>query len=698
MKWFRNLRISVKLISAFLVIALLAGGVGAYGIISLTDANEQNAQNFENYGNSQGYLSYVSTEFHKQRSMYRDVLLKQNEEVTVAKVTAVEESDLILLDYLEKYHQTCIFSEERGLSEAQEIYTALETALKSYFDIRDEILEYAQKGDYEQALELIGSDRGIGVLTNAQSTVDNAVAFNVQTAADKMQQQTDKVGSATLIMIILVAAAVLLALLLGIMIARIISKPIRHLSEVADQLAAGDMNVKQINLEQKDEVGKLFASFRRILAAVQALAADANMLTDAAVQGQLSTRADASKHEGEYRRIVEGVNQTLDAVIEPISEATSVLQEMAKGNLNVNMAGEYQGDHAVIKGALNDTINNIKGYIDEIAFTLSEVARGDLVVEITSEYRGDFVELKDSINTIISSLNGVLSDINIAAEQVAAGSRQVSDGNQEISQGATEQAASIEELSASITQIAEQIKQSAAHNAMATDIADKSKHAADTGNERMKNMLGAMQDIDESSSSISKIIKVIDDIAFQTNILALNAAVEAARAGAHGKGFAVVAEEVRNLAARSANAAKETTTLIEGSIKKVEAGTQIANETALALSSIVEGSQRSLSLLGNISVASSEQATGIAQINRGIEQLSTVVQTNSATAEEGAAASEELSSQAELLKSMIGNFKLRDLKKEEQFKPNVVESAVKHEDVGRTKPRIVLNDNDFGKY
>ena len=273
-------------------------------------------------------------------------------------------------------------------------------------------------------------------------------------------------------------------------------------------------------------------------------------------------------------------------------------------------------------------------------------------------------------------------------------------GSQAISQGAAEQAGAIEELTASITQIAEQTRLNAQSANEASELTYGAKGGAERGNAQMKAMQQAMADINDSSQSIGKIIKVIDDIAFQTNILALNAAVEAARAGVHGKGFAVVAEEVRNLAARSANAAKETTALIEGSVKKTEAGTRIADETAKALINIVNGVEKAAQLVGEIAAASETQAGAITQVNGGIEQVSQVVQNNSATSEETAASSEELSSQAELLKSMVGRF---TLKKEAETKvpkggnpesPKVTEEAR----AAASKPQIDLNDEEFGKY
>lgn len=439
-----------------------------------------------------------------------------------------------------------------------------------------------------------------------------------------------------------------------------VGQRINNVINILSNVAEGNLDdlAELKTIGRRSEQDKLMPSMITMIQSIKSLVDETGMLSESAVEGNLATRGDASKFNGQYSNVIAGVNATLDAIIAPIEEASSVLKEMARGNLQVTVNGDYKGGHAEIKKALNETIENMQSYIDEISDVLAGMANGNLNLSITADYKGDFVEIKNSLNNIILSLSQVMGDISEAAEQVNAGSRQVSVGSQTLSQSSTEQASAIEELTVSITDIANQTKQNAVNANQANELATAAKNNAVKGNGQMQEMLDSMAEINDSSANISKIIKVIDDIAFQTNILALNAAVEAARAGQHGKGFAVVAEEVRNLAARSADAARGTTELIEGSISKVQQGTKIASETAAALREIVDGIEKAANLVGNIADASNEQASGIAQVNKGIEQVSQVVQNNSATAEESAAASEQLSGQAEMLKEMVGRFKV----------------------------------------
>jgi methyl-accepting chemotaxis protein len=289
---------------------------------------------------------------------------------------------------------------------------------------------------------------------------------------------------------------------------------------------------------------------------------------------------------------------------------------------------------------------------------LDEVERGDHTAYLRANYQGDHAALKDALNTSLDGLNRILGQVMLAGDQIAVGSAEISDAAQNLSQGASEQAATLEQISASITEMTSQTKQNAENAAQARQLAVAAKEGATEGDQQMQAMVVAMTSIEAASQSINKIIKVIDEIAFQTNLLALNAAVEAARAGVHGKGFAVVAEEVRNLAARSANAAKETTEMIEGSIKRVAQGTAIAQETAAALASIVSDVGKVTDLVSEIAAASDEQAEGIGQINEGLSQINKVTQQTASAAEESAAAAEELSGQAEQLKEMLSQFKL----------------------------------------
>ena len=349
------------------------------------------------------------------------------------------------------------------------------------------------------------------------------------------------------------------------------------------------------------------------------------------------------------------VNKNLS---KPIASLVKVANDMASGNLNTEVGKAPNNEVGELADAIRVTLDNMKMIIDDISTNMNLMADGDLTTEVTRDYVGDFESIKTAINKITKSLNGTLTSIDLAAEQVNAGADQVANSAQSLSQGATEQASSIEELSGSIMSVSEQVSENAKNVNTAGTYVAESERGIENSSKYMEQMMQAMNDISESSAEISKVIKVIDDIAFQTNILALNAAVEAARAGAAGKGFSVVADEVRNLASKSAEAVKQTTVLIEGAVSSAQKGVEIAGQTSSALESVKAQSEKIVEVIKEVQKASNEQAEAINQITIGVEQISSVVQTNSATSEESAAAAEELSGQARMLQEEVSRFKL----------------------------------------
>ncbi len=377
------------------------------------------------------------------------------------------------------------------------------------------------------------------------------------------------------------------------------------------------------------------------------------------------------------------------AITIPVNKLVIAAGKLGEGDVDVDCEKVHDDD----LGLLMDEFKSMVAGIKEQADVANAVSTGDLTVQITP--RGERDILGHAIHKLVEDDNVILGNVKESTQQVTVGAEQVATASQALAQGATEQASALQQVTASMNEIAERTKANASEANQAEELINQAKDLAASGNQQMGALTSALNDINESSEKISKIIKTIDDIAFQTNILALNAAVEAARAGVHGKGFAVVAEEVRNLAAKSASAASETAEMIEDSIHKVANGTRLGEETARALDQIITSIDKSVELVTSIAAASNNQATAVAQVDQAIGQVSQVVQTNSATSEQCAAASEELSNQAANLRNQMANFKLMN-KGGGSF--DMDSGATFVAPSNNNNEQIISLGGDFGKY
>lgn len=613
MKWFLNKKIAVKLISSFLVVAVIAGIVGGVGLININRISDADVLLYEENLLGVDYSGEAAEYFQRIRfNTIKMIAIDDTSELS-GLFNNVDTYIIKVDELLQEYEDGIVSETDRML------FGEAKPAWEKYKTITDDYLKLIQASQIEEAKKLNFGEMGTAG-DSVRITFGKLNEFNVEGAKQRSAENEMLAKTSSIIMLVVVAIGVIIAILLGTVIARIISNPIKEMVMTADALAQGDINV-DVKTDTKDEIGDLAESFR-------------------------------------------------------------------------------------------DMIENIHNQ----ARIAESIADGDLSIDVKVRSEKDLLNMK--FKEIVVKNNEIMTNIANAADQVATGSGQVSNSSMELSQGAAEQASSVEELTASLEEVSSQTDVNAKNANDANELAEAAKENAIQGNAKMHDMVKAMEEINDSSANISKIIKVIDEIAFQTNILALNAAVEAARAGQHGKGFAVVAEEVRNLAARSADAAKETTEMIENSIKKSEGGTQIANETAKALNQIVEEVAKAADLVGDIAIASNEQAAAIEQINQGIMQVSQVVQANSATSEEGAAASEELAGQAEFLKESVAKFKLSDTYKAEhrhssydtediKLIENIsakngdkekVRTSEKNGNGAHSKTAISADDKEFGKY
>ena len=463
----------------------------------------------------------------------------------------------------------------------------------------ERIIEYGA-GEFSQRQNAYV--HSIEKFSDFQAEFMNATGIDIESAIKKSQYH--------IIWIILVGLSI--SLCMAVVITKMITKPLAECVDIAENLGKGKTDLI-INVDSNDETGLLKSAMKKMITAIQKMYSDCTNLSQAALEGKMQTRIDVSRHENDFAKLINGINSVLEAVCYPMKETMDVMDRLAKK---------------------------------------------DLTARITEKYPGDFDALMANINLAAQTIEESLIQVDVAVEQITAASNEISSGSQVLAEATSEQASSLEEISSSLEEINSLTGSNADNAKSGLRLADLAVQAVDEGNEAMEKMNKAMEAILKSSQETGKILKTIDEIAFQTNLLALNAAVEAAHAGDAGKGFAVVAEEVKNLALRSAEAAKNTNVLIDEATKNSEMGSRIVDQVTKSFMGMKDQFNKVKSIVNEISASSDEQAHGVNQISTGVGEMNRVTQQNAANAEESAAAAEQLNSQAAELKGMVDNFTL----------------------------------------
>jgi methyl-accepting chemotaxis protein len=649
MTWFNNLKISGKILSVVMVIMLLVLFLGAFSILQLSKVNGSTEEIATNWLPSVHAVDTMDSQVNEFRRWELQHILSSNnaEWELYEKKMAEVETKIKLSDA--KYEKLISSPEEKKLfEEYHSDWDAYQMVVKKVI-----ILSRADKN--KEAL-LLSRGEGKKYFDAAMDALDRDAQLNQKGSDDAYKKAESVYRNSRILIAGLIVAALIIGIFLAVLVARLISRALQKGVEVANKLSVGDLSVI-IGETGKDETGQLLAAMQSMILSIKALAADAMMLSKAAIEGKLSTRADSSSHQGTFKEVIDGVNGTLDAVIGPLNVAAEYVERISKGDMPPLISDEYNGDFNAIKNNLNVLIK-ATGTITAAA---KEVAGGNLTVQLAERSGND--ELMRSLSSMVAKLSEVVTDVKSASDNVAAGSQQMSSGSEELSQGASEQAAAAEEASSAMEEMSSNIRQNA-ENAMQTEkIAVKSAQDAQEGGKAVLQTVSAMKDIAGK-------ISIIEEIARQTNLLALNAAIEAARAGEHGKGFAVVASEVRKLAERSQKAAAEISELSSSSV-------EVAVKAGDMLTRMLPDIQKTAELVQEISASCKEQDTGAEQINKAIQQLDQVIQQNAAAAEEMSSTAEELSSQSEQLQETIGYFNIGEGKTTRRVAPAVSKAPAK---------------------
>lgn len=686
-----NVKIGPKLIGGFLAVSFIAAGMAVFGIINIQKADKRDTKLFEMGTAPMAQLMNIGTYFQRVRVNYRDMMRSQDKE----KISYYSDRTNKLIDSIHlniREFEKTILTEE-----GKKQVTELSAKIGKFQDIVKQMQMLAINGKTIEALALMDGD-----LSSASRETQDQVEYIARlkiAAAKKINDENTAIARQTMTcMIIVLVIGVVFAVVIGIFLTVSITGPLQKGVAMLLEMGKGHLGTR-LKINRNDEVGilagamddfsddlqnnvvatikkigdgdlsteltpkdgqdEITPALRTTTNAIRGLIAEAAMLSKAAVEGKLATRGAADKFKGGYREILQGVNECLDAVVGPLNVSAKYVEAISKGDIPVKITDTYNGDFNQIKNNLNQCIDALNGLIvEDGGVVLDAAAQKDLTKRLTRTYQGQFLTMKDNINKVVESLDYALQQVAQGTEQVSSAGQQISAGSQSLAQGANEQASSLEEVSSSLEEMASMTKQNADNALQAKCIAAEANNNAARGKDAMKLMSESINRIKESSDQTAKIVKTIDEIAMQTNLLALNAAVEAARAGEAGRGFAVVAEEVRNLAQRSAEAAKNTASMIEESVKNAEEGVAIAENVSTSFMAIAESNGKVDSLIAEIAAASQEQSQGIDQVNSAVSQMDKVTQQNAANSEESASAAEELSSQAEELQKMVAQFRL----------------------------------------
>jgi methyl-accepting chemotaxis protein len=576
-----------------------------------------------------------------------------------------------------------------------------QTADKFWDRVLGDYTNAVQRGDSSRIHQLVGEIQNLYL--EHRNSVDATVKVASIYADGTLKSLQDTSSRENWIVVILAISGAFLAAVMGVMLIRKIGRLLDQATEVASNIAEGNLNSK-ILVTTNDEVGRLLISIDTMQTSLIRIVSDVQQIVEAANKGDFSQKLDASSHKGFAREIANELNQLSDTLDGVFKDTIRVTDALAKGDLSQKVEKDYAGAYQQVKVSVNATavalsnvvadiqfivlsagqgdftaklqMNGLLGYYKTLAELLNQLsdvtdtglrdimrvsnalADGDLTQQINKDYPGLFGQTRDGINTTVENLKKLVDEVKISVDSIGTASKEIATGNLDLSQRTEEQASSLEETAASMEVLTTTVKKNADNAAQANQLAQSASEVAQKGGSVVKEVVGTMSSINESSRKIVDIISVIDGIAFQTNILALNAAVEAARAGEQGRGFAVVAAEVRNLAQRSAAAAKEIKNLIGDSVDKVEIGTKLVDDAGKTMQEIVEAVKRVTDIMSQISEASAEQSLEIQQVHKGITQMDEVTQQNAALVEEAAAAAESLEEEAQNLTRTVDVFKI----------------------------------------